>query len=1335
MPSTVVLPPVKKEWKKDTFEALGKTLVLAENAAKPVAAVSKEEAASIRAVRDEAQQRLTQANEKLKSTAEGLVPAKEAKEKSLKALAAARAGKSAEVEAREQQLEAVSLPVGRLNFQSRADQEVINRLTAEAEALRIRQEAAEKRSGELAKAVSDARIAEQYADELRNRIREEESRPQANVLLKDKGLADEIKSDKESLKRTEAEMKDAQDRLGTLLDGADIAQEKLALEAVSKSWDGKQLAAYKELQSKSKDQRQTGLEKEAQCKVIDGDIELHRDLAAKQKAFDEAKRKSDNAKLLEEDARKKLGRFIRTDAEKENLNEAMKTALAAAHVMENAQSELESAKKKVDQNSDILPESNLRTLKNQADIEKATAEKEAAETSRKMAAIAEEEAVRLRTAAQDKLKAVAGAELVKKVSETAKARDEALAKVNEAKAMQDLLKTVAAEPGDPAEALKKAGEIRDKAEKERQAAEAEIKKAEAALKTAAPGDKGVIETYIKDLQQEMDAHKEEFTIAKAAFEQRKAANEKLEAAGVMEVKKEIAPIEKKIADLEASLSQFKADLLKYQGVADSKNKALFGKGETLKTVNEKVESLTRSVESLETTIKGKQDELAKKQKTLDEKVSLSVKTENESLTAAVKEAKEQDVKAEAASEEMDKKIAGNPDLQDALATADTVEQRALNEKQLALISIDAANKDLEVAKFQDEVTKSHAKYKDVFAKFDILTDASYDEHDEQGSGWVKELNKMSVMPDPNDPKKQIPNPNFDKDITAAQHAYVELIEQDQIMEDMGASFEQRQQAFASVPKALWPLKFREEVKAYREVELLVAQEKVEEEAKQRAKKQIETKLGKLGAAYKDVYKRLSPILDVVFDSVSAVGDIRGIGKEKEAPDQLSIMKDMTSAMVTYFSENISAVKELAGEDKKDGEEEDVEEKDENEESLKILEFLKEACKSQLSLVNSAVTAVGGEIPGLDVVLGAIETAEAVYTAGKATKLAYNERQIQSGVKGGDDEIMKKAFDNQTGASTRKAVKDSIDAAASGIQLGGSIATVSGAAAPVGVGLKVGGKALAYGNKVAFQCIDWKKAATAKNTLDKAKNGSIDAMQQVFADHQMYATSYIVLRARDGDAMAMKMCLGRSVDQGKLLDEAVSVKLIRKFLLEQVGQKDQMETIGESAKNTGKAIKEAATLTGQVAAGGAVAVWDKLCKTGKLIKVKVVGEDLPSEAGAQKPGKKKEAQAEEAEVKPSKDIPTAKQIADIQEQAKALFARYQKEPLSYVEKDCGFRALSLSSTKAVLEAPKGKVDEALVNQAKDLELLLSSLPKKPFVRTLRPAKKTPTLAEEMLRRTR
>src|SRR5262249_6161557 len=115
---------------------------------------------------------------------------------------------------------------------------------------------------------------------------------------------------------------------------------------------------------------------------------------------------------------------------------------------------------------------------------------------------------------------------------------------------------------------------------------------------------------------------------------------------------------------------------------------------------------------------------------------------------------------------------------------------------------------------------------------------------------------------------------------AARTAFVELIEQDQILEDMGASFEDRVRAFEGVPKSLWPPKFREELNAYPEVTEIFADEEIKEQKEKAGRDEMKKEWKKTTG---DMSELAEPVISLFFDAMGSVADIYGAEVTKGLP--------------------------------------------------------------------------------------------------------------------------------------------------------------------------------------------------------------------------------------------------------------------------------------------------------------------------------------------------------------------------------------------------------------------------------------------------------------------
>jgi hypothetical protein len=826
------------------------------------------------------------------------------------------------------------------------------------------------------------------------------------------------------------------------------------------------------------------------------------------------------------------------------------------------------------------------------------------------------------------------------------------------------------------------------------------------------------------------------------------AHDKLDAKGVVKIKEEQSKLEEDRNKIKADWKEANAALKKLDtkgewnelrkapqplSKADSKKLEKLLKDKKLKGAAEKVLGL-------EDQYRETQKQQKEKEAALATALGEATKDDQAALTQFKDTAKDADhaaekIKADAIAE---KHLEGQAA---EIEEAKEIEVRATVQKIDAEAAKDAAERNAVQAEFLKGISENKKKNKDIFAKFDKLNDASFDDvFEKHDPGWTSQIQTLSTMPDPNDPSKKIPNPEFEKDVIATREAYVELIQQDQILEDMGASLEDRKRAFEGVPKALWPPKFREELKAYREVSLLFAEEDEHERKEQAARELVkESLMKKLGKKW----EAAEPIITAFFDAMGSVADIVGYQlasnsgakpefkggvqwemSDSNIPSDLKAHKENLE-MVSMIGDGLDAYlkrpKEMVGDELDALEGLDDEEKGGGDKTLDVLTFLKtfiktsaSATKMTMSIAKKVATEgstaqkeLSGAIPIVDILVNALETAEAVYKSGKAIKMAATESSLKSAVDAEDDEIMQKAFSNASGRSTEIAVKRTVDATAKGLQLGGSAS--GGSATPWGLGLKVGGKGVEYANKAAFQVIDWVAAAKANETLMKAAAGSHKAMQEVFADHQKFATMYIAVRARDGDNNCLKMCVGRGVDKGQLLDSGTSLKIIRQLMLKTVDQEDHMNTFGESKAEA----------------------WDKLCKTGKFIKGIFTKEEevAPTPPPVHQP------------IETPSALPSPTEVEVLLDKARKLDASFQMDSSAYSEKDVIFRDTALnvakSARKLIDEKKTGNwnKDGKMEPPINELYRILVTLPDKPNKQVIKPLAKTFTPAEERLRRTR
>jgi hypothetical protein len=661
-------------------------------------------------------------------------------------------------------------------------------------------------------------------------------------------------------------------------------------------------------------------------------------------------------------------------------------------------------------------------------------------------------------------------------------------------------------------------------------------------------------------------------------------------------------------------------------------------------------------------------------------------------------------------------------------------------------ALNAAKRDEHVAKFFSETAAVRAQCHTLFAPFQHLTDESFDIVHEgkrkrkKVDDVLKLMKQRPVLGNDGQPLRNPDgsyqlkeNPNFEKDALAARDLYVKLVEQDRQLEQMDAPLEDRKRAFEGVPEPLWPPMFRKQLDAYREVELLFAEEKEEERrrelARSKIKKLLEGRLGKAWAA-------IEPAVDAFFDAVNLTSDVleifgeTGVGMLDEAGAAAGKGMTLLSCLGDAFAAFAATPEAL----------EEAEGKDTTEVLVEfVLASLKAGSHAGLGAAKTAKTTLGilGKVGvavdtagltggALDLVISSIELGHATYQAGKAISLAAREGRVLSDVKKGEDNILKMAVGNAHRSSALDATQKSIHAGTKGVATLGAMSKVAGTAAAagsygtgfvvgmsVGVGLQATAKGLEYANKFAFQCVDWADAASAQAAMDKAAAGSQRAMQEVFKFHQKYASMYILLRARDGDRNCLKLCVLRGLDRGQVLDSEFAFRVLREQFLNRVGKDDEVKTLKDQV--LGK--------------------WDAMCKGARSVK-RLVSKDKPAPAptGGARPG------FESGPAGP----PSPQALAEIVARAEAIWARVQLDADSFTHNDGSFCAQYGGMADVVMDTAKaqtpfwnklsaserGKMFED-ADRLKQVMQWLSA--HRPSPDELRPVTIEPTIAEERLRR--
>ena len=662
-------------------------------------------------------------------------------------------------------------------------------------------------------------------------------------------------------------------------------------------------------------------------------------------------------------------------------------------------------------------------------------------------------------------------------------------------------------------------------------------------------------------------------------------------------------------------------------------------------------------------------------------------------------------------------------------------QEAAEAEKKALDKYAAAEQEAVAAEVLQQALKDREQEAKAFAPFKHLKDADFEKALRKGNDKTA-LNLYPEKPKfPGNEAKAEELKAYDKaqkefeaksavvteNLRQAQETMERMLARDEILEAAGASLEERKRAFGDLPPALLPPKFREELQAYREVEELFKIEDEHERIKAATKEELKNSILK---DLKGLAEVALPIVELFLDASCIVNNFipvaidpgEGATEEQvsafETAEALKAKFEITRMVAEGLECFINTKEMLESEqemleamDDSDEDEEKVilRQMKKDDRTAKMLAFMKDfiittakTTKGVLSMTKAGIglahntgaseiaKTIGGVVPILGAVLDGIETAEAMYAAGKQIKMAYLENQIHAASKKmQDEEALIKAYGNQSNRATNRAVKKSIHATAKAVQTTGSAVIASGVASGAGAGVYAAGKAAEYGNKATFKAIDWAMAAQAQKTLEMARAGSYEAMTEIFADHQKYATMYIVMKAVKGDVKAQAFCATRSLDM-KHLDSSTSLALLSKELkvarqemLRKVEQTDEARTIQDSAGET----------------------FDKLARGGKAIAKladmatlgtgsKVI--DLVKEKADELRGKQDEVVAvPEPEINEIKPLNSAGFLA-LKTRAQTILEKFN-DHLSITEKDVQWRARWLKHLKDLMASLDGDGD--------------------------------------------
>lgn len=200
------------------------------------------------------------------------------------------------------------------------------------------------------------------------------------------------------------------------------------------------------------------------------------------------------------------------------------------------------------------------------------------------------------------------------------------------------------------------------------------------------------------------------------------------------------------------------------------------------------------------------------------------------------------------------------------------------------------------------------------------------------------------------------------------------------------------------------------------------------------------------------------------------------------------------------------------------------------------------------------------VPGL----GIASTSILLAMKGKQAVEAYSKHsadvglvdEIENDEDTANDLAFQGAMKNRAERSRQQKVVATSDAVGAAGALTAQVGVATGsAAAAVGWMIEAGAGAVSAGLKLYYKKDNAKKA---KQTLERAKQGSRRAMMDIFQNSATYSTQLMLKRATEGNSAAIRFCESRGLSKGALVDGQMGKGILRKMLLEDAGQNQEVQ---------------------------------------------------------------------------------------------------------------------------------------------------------------------------------
>jgi hypothetical protein len=396
-----------------------------------------------------------------------------------------------------------------------------------------------------------------------------------------------------------------------------------------------------------------------------------------------------------------------------------------------------------------------------------------------------------------------------------------------------------------------------------------------------------------------------------------------------------------------------------------------------------------------------------------------------------------------------------------------------------------------------------------------------------------------------------------------------------------------------IPRDWWPEELLEEMQPWRKTTSMLQKQKLQDQYEEKKKvddkaispqdflsvlqivgEDAPTEMNEIAKLFKDseFAKSLSTQLGVITE-IGGIGDFSGVLQLLQTDDDDGIEKTKSGKREEALDKGIEGLEVLGG-------------------ALNsILELVSDSeslSEEAMSFfTNTLLPGVALANCGIDLIQAGKAIVKHKLQKGQAKELEEISKGSR-GSSGSHDKGKELAFSNEKGAMTKAMAQDGVKLFTTLLQGAGELSGLLGGAPGTGAkaGLSVGATVITLGSKAVFTGINWNEARKAREMLEQARAGNPVARVQIFKQSNLYAKSYLVMLAKEGDKLAVQYIVNKGIDEKALTNKSVSTRILTDALLKLSGQtseEDVPESLAEAmAGRLGKVfqgLKEKVKATG------------------------------------------------------------------------------------------------------------------------------------------------------------